>query len=388
MSVNEKLTAVADAIRAKTGKTDLLTLDTMPTEITTIKTGFELPEEPFVTGDCYRMFRNWDWFINECGNRIVTKDIEDASCMFPITIEYIPFELNFYKYTNANFYHDISGIFSSGSTSDGSTMLKNVPKMNNCKPEDIGGLFRRCGYLREIPEDIESWFDWSYIEQNDADYGGNNGVFDSCYSLRSAPVGLLAHSSTVTNPAVAYSNFAYAFCNCCSLDEIIGLSPNIHLAANWNQNRFSKTFDYCSRLKNMTFATDNGAPYVVNWANQVIDLSLYIGYVYFRDKSYITGYNSGITADKEVTNSTTYQALKNDPDWWTQNVAYSRYNHDSAVATINSLPDTSAYLATASGTNTIKFTGAAGSATDGGAINTLTEEEIAVATAKGWTVAF
>ena len=78
--------------------------------------------------------------------------------------------------------------------------------------------------------------------------------------------------------------------------------------------------------------------------------------------------------------------LKNDSDWFTTNVAYRRYNHDSAVATINSLPDTSAYLASASGTNTIKFNGAAGSATDGGAINTLTEEEIAVATAKGWTV--
>jgi hypothetical protein len=62
-------------------------------------------------------------------------------------------------------------------------------------------------------------------------------------------------------------------------------------------------------------------------------------------------------------------------------VNYSRYNHDSAVETINSLPDTSAY-----GTNTIKFKGASGALTDGGAINTLTEEEIAVAAAKGWTV--
>ena len=67
-------------------------------------------------------------------------------------------------------------------------------------------------------------------------------------------------------------------------------------------------------------------------------------------------------------------------------VPYSRYNHDSAVETINSLPDTSEYLAANGGTNTIKFKGAAGSKTDGGAINTLTEEEIAVAAAKGWTV--
>ena len=98
------------------------------------------------------------------------------------------------------------------------------------------------------------------------------------------------------------------------------------------------------------------------------------------------GYNSGITEDKRVYNDTDYQALKNNPDWWTKNYLYSRYNKVSAIETINSLPDTSAYLATAGGTNTIKFKGEAGSATDGGAINTLTEAEIAVATAKGWTV--
>jgi hypothetical protein len=95
---------------------------------------------------------------------------------------------------------------------------------------------------------------------------------------------------------------------------------------------------------------------------------------------------NGITEDKFVYDDLTYQALKDDPDWFTYKIAYSRYNHDSAVNTINSLPDTSAYLATAGGTNTIKFRGEAGSATDGGAISTLTEEEIAVATAKGWTV--
>ena len=120
------------------------------------------------------------------------------------------------------------------------------------------------------------------------------------------------------------------------------------------------------------------------WKNQAIDLGYYVGYTDNSNK--ITANNSGITSSKEVTNATTYQTLKNNPDWFTTNVAYSRYNHDSAVRTINSLPDTSAYLATAGGTNTIKFTGAAGSKTDGGAINTLTAEEIAVATAKGWTV--
>ena len=39
MSVNEKMKAIADAIRGKTGKTDTLTLDQMATEIAGIETG-------------------------------------------------------------------------------------------------------------------------------------------------------------------------------------------------------------------------------------------------------------------------------------------------------------------------------------------------------------
>ena len=39
MSVNEKMTAIADAIRGKTGKTEKLTLDQMPLEISSIVSG-------------------------------------------------------------------------------------------------------------------------------------------------------------------------------------------------------------------------------------------------------------------------------------------------------------------------------------------------------------
>lgn len=126
---------------------------------------------------------------------------------------------------------------------------------------------------------------------------------------------------------------------------------------------------------------DDGTPYIVQWNNQTIDLTEYIGFCGYTD--WITSYNSGITADKQVSDSSTYNTLKNDPDWFTTDINYSRYNHTSAVNTINSLPDTSAYLTTNGGTNTIKFKGAAGALTDGGAINTLTEEEIAVAVSKG-----
>ena len=66
----------------------------------------------------------------------------------------------------------------------------------------------------------------------------------------------------------------------------------------------------------------------------------------------------------------------------------SVYNYNSAVETINSLPDTSAFLAEVGGTNTIIFYSDQGANTEGGAIGNLTAEEIAVAAAKGWTVTF
>ena len=169
---------------------------------------------------------------------------------------------------------------------------------------------------------------------------------------------------------------------CYSLDEIVGMNPQ---TGNIGSNCFYNTFNYDCRVKNIIFATkEGGTPYSANWRGQAIDLSINVGYT--DNITYI--YNSGITADKQVTDDATYQSLKNDPDWFTTDVNYSRYNHDSAVNTINSLPDTSAYLASVGGTNTIKFLGESGKLTDGGAINTLTEAEIAVATAKGWTVTF
>ena len=146
------------------------------------------------------------------------------------------------------------------------------------------------------------------------------------------------------------------------------------------------SFQNCYRVKRITFETNpDGSPIIAQWKGQTIDLVEGVGHTNGNASSvYI--YNSGITKDKEVKDDATYQALKDDPDWFTNSDSYCRYNHDSAVETINSLPDTSAYLATAGGTNTIKFKGSSGSSTDGGAISNLTAEEIAVATAKGWTV--
>ena len=375
------LTSIGDAIRAKTGKSDLIPPGAMPTEIESIETGgggADLPEEAFlITGDCNYRFANggWDWFIRDFGDKIQTQDITNAYNMFfTFKLEEIPFEINCKADTEIN----CENMFSFCDN------LKSIPKINNLKPNNMAGMFYYCDNVRYFPENFGKDFDWSKVESStSASSYHMDRMFSHCHSLRALPMEMLQHG----NPAASY---AYSFfdClgeNCYALDEMVNLP--IPYTAAWKYNGFSHCGSYCNRLKNFTFETnEDGTPKVVQWKSQTIDFKEYIGYAYHTP--YVLDYNSGITADKQVTDDTTYQALKDDPDWFTSDINYSRYNHDSAVATINSLPDTSAYLASAGGTNTIKFNGISGRYTDGGAINTLTEEEIAVAAAKGWTVTF
>lgn len=331
------------------------------------------PEEAFViSGDCKYRFANsgWDWFIEYYNDRITTSNIRNSEYMFTYSLlKNIPFELNFSPTTDAN----LSYMFSNA-------MIESVPKINNCKVSYMGSMFSDCTRLRSIPEDFDKYFDWSYMDSKTSSWSSNmSSIFSRCYSLRKIPMGIFEHGNKYEYYSMG--NLYGSFNGCYALDEILDL-PLIYEKSNGNY--FYANFQSCQRIKNITMKMPNGVPYTKEWNKQIIDLTSYVGFAGI--KANILNYNSGITADKEVIDDATYQALKDDPDWFTTKVEYSRYNHDSAVATINSLPDTSAYLASAGGTNTIKFKGASGSKTDGGAINTLTEEEIAVATAKGWTV--
>ena len=346
-----------------------------------VVTGDVLPEEAFiVSGNCQYRFANngWSWFIEQFGDKTTTKDISSASSMFydSDNITEIPFDLNF---NSIKSYHDFNNIFQN------CTKVIQVPKINNLKVYGTSSMFYCCFNLRTIPEDIADTWNWSYIEKQTSPYiGTQNSMFYSCYSLRSIPMNLIKSG----NPYLGYNSSYYynGFWQCFALDELINL-PIPYTKAKWTSNAFIDTFRNCYRLKNVTFKTnDDGTAIAVNWKGQIIDLTNYVGYTSTSNE--FTNFNSGITADKRVTDATSYEALKNDPDWFTADVNYSRYNHDSAVNTINSLPDASAYLASYSGTNTIKFRGSSGTNTDGGAINTLTDAEIAVATAKGWTVTF
>ena len=400
MALINKLEAIGDAIREKTGTSDLLTLDQMATAISGITGGGEvdIPEEAFViSGNCAYKFANggWDWFIENYGDKITTEGITGANNMFSNSkINVLPFDINFvnggcscnYMFSGAKLENIPSLDFKQTSYKETSNMFNNcndvkeIGTLKNLYPSKMDGLFQYCYNLKNVPEFENLNLDRVYTYAS----AGLQNMFFHCHSLREIPEELLNKLYTPKATSYIYPFLYSAFNGCYALDEIKGVNPQ---TSTITSNLFSTTFTTCSRVKDITFALqEDGTPYTVNWKTQTIDLSSYVGFV--SSKQWILDYNSGITADKQVTDEASYEALKNDPDWFTALTSFSRYNHDSAVNTINSLPDTSAYLVTAGGTNTIKFKGNAGSLTDGGAINTLTEEEIAVAAAKGWTVTF
>ena len=385
--VNEDtLTTIADSVRLKLGE------ETNPqavgfTKYTPMELANKIANEmplakdaipnsaKHLTGNCNSLFvlGNWDWFIEQCGEEITTEGITYTERMFERSkVKSIPFDLNCaYDCIASHTFYNCEN-------------LEHLPNITG-RLTNFYSFLSDCKRIREIPEQWATGIDWDYINTNtDFNSCRISSFFSSCYSLRSIPKVLIKRLYGASSNFNASNGI---FNGCASLEEIEGLrGPNTTLSSNC----LNGNFNYCSRLTRLVFDYEDEAtntPRTQNWKGQTIDLSYGAGYVkyeYMRD--YILNYNSGIIADKEVKDDATYQALKNDPDWFTRNVAYSRYNHDSAVETINSLPDTSAYLAANGGTNTIKLEGAAGSATDGGAINTLTEAEIAVAAAKGWTV--
>lgn len=358
------LTGIGDAIRAKNGTSDLIPVTGLADAITNLPTGGgDIPEEAFIfEGNISYAFSSdvWNWFLDTYKDRIKFKDIS--------TVIYA-----FYQSTIHNLVMNWEGVYSAGGQMFSNSKVHSIEAFNNFQPITLASFFRQAYYLRELPDNfIDSWNFENFT-------GTSNNLFNGCYSLRKTPFNLL--KKIVDSAPYSSDLYANLFNSCLTIDEIkLPVLSEMELTS----NKLNSTCASCGRVKEIIFETnEDGTPKVVNWTNQSFKInSAGYSFDYYR----LTDYNAGITKDKEIKNDTTYQALKNDPDCFTYNVNYSRYNHDSAVNTINSLPDTSAYLATAGGTNTLLLTGASGALTEGGAINTLTAEEIAVATAKGWTV--
>ena len=425
MALTDKLTAIGDAVRQKSGTTEKMTLDQMATavnnleinsapnveEISIDKNGTYTPNEGVdgfnkvivnvpvdlgdlpadllhLTGDqSYRFYgNNWNSFINKYGNQIITENISNISYMFQDNSKLlnIPFVLNMTKTATCSF----ARAFHSASN------LEHLPTISDCKVSTIQDMCNNCYNLKEINIDFTN-LDLSSFVNNTYGSGYEGNWHNYCYSLRQIPMNYynkVFQTKTIGNKTSVYQNIYYSLAHYCyNVDEIIGMP--VMTLDKYSSNMFTDALTNTYRLKDFTFKVqEDGTPYIASsWKLSVIDLST-SGYNKLNDyqKRNANLFNSGITIDKCIYDDTTYQTLKNDPDNYVCGYSrekphhYSRYDKASAIRTINSLPDVSG----SGKTNTIKFKGEAGLKTDNGAINTMTTEEIAVATAKGRTVSF
>ena len=371
MPITDKLTSIANAIREKGGTTDKLTLDAMPNAIATLPSGGGsgddgVPNPIEYTGDCSSLFigtRNL-WILENFLERIEIKKVSTASSMFMNnTALKLPAVSQQGSYTNW------TGAFNGSAA-------REIGAITNFYPTYCNNMFQNCYYLRNCPEFINP----KLFAVNSTGYN-HGSMFNRCYSLRNVDEELM--KCIQTKSTTSYNAYYNLFNYCVSLDEVKNINPMN--ATTMSMNTFSSTFNYCCRLKRITFALqENGTPYTVSWSAQTIDLSKYTGWAGAANSdTYILNYNSGITAADEDSD------WSNNPNYWSKQFMNSRFNHTSAVELINTLPDASAYLEEkGSANNTIKFYTNAGSATPGGSVSALTEEEIAVAAAKGWSIGY
>ena len=372
----ETLSAIGAAIREKTGNVALIAPGNMPAEIRGIETGSggdNIEVDPIVL-DSYCSYACAgpiaSAYIDKFGDSISTKNVRSASGMFyGYQNEYIPFSI----------YCSNDGITMDYMFENAYNLVA-LPDMINVIPEgSLGAMFENCWRLKEIPgEYFDSW-DFKNADSNTDCYA----LFSNCHSLKEFNPGCLigmVDKVASNNPSQFY--FRLGFTNCYVLEELRDLP--IPSDVTWTTNAFRETFDNTNRLKFITFF-DVGEG--VRWKNQTIDLSKYVGYCPDYATNHILGYNSGLTADGEMKDSDSYNALKDEwGEQWASSPEFSRFDRDSAIELIRSLPDTSEYLASAGGTNTIKFLGNSGFGTDATGPESMDEEVIAEAAAKGWTI--
>lgn len=375
----ENIRAIADAIRGKFGTEQTYKVSEMAEAVEDITvaedcTGMHVPESGLkLTGQQQYTFYNgnWSWVIEEFGDKITTDSLSSCSYMFSYCNTDIPFTVNLTTNSlNASVSCDCNNVFA---------FCRNrtqIPYFTG-RVRTMPSFFKSCERLREIPDDWADSLDFSYTQSYV--YSSMNGIFESCYSLRKIPEGLLSQLWGVqTSPNYAYTY--NGFSSCYALDELNNMPLQ---QATVTSNVFNNTFSSCSRLKNITFETSESA----NWKSQTLDLSSYVGYA--KSATNITNYNSGLTTETQITDAETYAQLADSEDSWTTLLEYSRFNKTSAENLIASLPDTSAYLATqTSGTNTVKFKSGSGASTTAGSVDSISEETVAQAAAKGWTISF
>lgn len=380
------LTNIGSAIREKTGKSDLIAPGDMPAEIKSIVSGgggegdcngLHVPEEALtITGSCGYKFAygGWNWFINAFGDKITTNDVRSIEYMFYMNseIESVPFEINF----NSNFSSAGNDIFNSCSK------LKSISNINNFTPTAMDNMFNGCENLTFIPDDFGENWNWSSYKNATSPYDNSSrDMFRNCRKLRKIPRVFSSQDSINHSAYEGYSLYYDAYSNCHSLEEV---QLPVYMKEHTSNMFGIASFANNCRLKRLRFnLQEDGTPYEVQWKGMIINPRF--GY-----KTPLLTLKWDFTDDTKITTPEQWHGYQNGtyPDGWADSQEYSVFGKTSATELINTLPDTSAYLASKGGTNTVKFYRDNASAIEGERLGDLSEEVIAVATAKGWTITF
>lgn len=407
----ETLSAIGNAIRDKAGTTDMISPGNMPQAIMDIPSGGGGGDPIAVTlnAEPCELAGAGGKFIMDNRNKL---DITVSSAG---------------NYGNTFSANDFFAYNDSVSKSN-FTYLKFSYYRTDTQKMLLGYVFRNCGtkYMHpfEYINTNTSYPSDSIKIAGDNPYGG---FFEGCCCLTLVhPIKGKNPFSEDLNAYAFFQNFmgdfidpefvyevtrksnnpnGYMFSNCYRLKEITNISclwvnEDFSTARN---GMFDDAFNFCTRCERLTFHTnEDGTPEVTPLNNTTINLTNRFGwgdsmsyntydFVGLQNGKYGNPYNA-VSNSNKVNDIDSYNAHKDDYYYWAYSPEWSRYNHDRAVETINSLPDTltgcrrvASLGADYTPNNIIKFLGASGSGY-GKAISDLTEAEIAVATAKGWQV--
>lgn len=397
--INEtSLVAIGDAIRAKNGSSDTYSPAEMATAISNISGGgqtVEVVPSIFTTfndmrGDYLFTGQIGKKLLNNYLNQITFTDMEDMPYAFAElqtggdniyptqNIQGYPTDLSslhIYFKDNSNNAASYGGYINIQSMFENAHKIQLIPNFHftNTGVYNCSRMFYNAQSIINVDDFMNNLI---FLQTTQ---GVCNGMFYNAHLIKHIPhleklKPIITTNSNYSNKTVYSDGFGY----CYELQELLNLpvwSPTTAPTGNF----FYNSFDQCSSLGRFVFEMNNGQPIVANWKKQTVNLTNYIGY--FQRISYVKD-----TTIPVVIDAATYNQYKNDM-YHTASLSYSRYNHTSAVETINSLPDCSATAGTSGNDmNTIKFKSGSGADTDGGDIANLTSQEIAVATAKGWNV--